>query len=231
MMRPTPSVRKAAIDGPAGPIEALVERPANAAGRVIALCCHPHPLFGGTMHNKVVHTLARAAQDRGATSVRFNFRGVGGSGGRYDNGAGEADDAIAVADWSRRELGVGELWSLGFSFGAYVAMRLAVACDARRLVTVAPPVQRFDFTRLTVPRCPWLVVQGEADELVDHRAVRGWATALDPAPEVCMLPGVEHFFHGRLTVLRALVGAWLDGQERGAARASKTDRTKSTGRP
>lgn len=201
--------QKISIAGPAGPIESLIERPPNAVAGIVAVCCHPHPLYGGTMQNKVVHTLARAAQDQGVTSLRFNFRGVGGSGGTHDKGMGESDDAVAVADWCRRELGAGSLWALGFSFGSYVALRLAAARDAQLLVTVAPPVQRFDFARLEVPRCPWLVVQGDADELVNHEAVLGWTRTLDPAPQVEILPGAEHFFHGRLTVLRALVGEWL----------------------
>ncbi len=212
MTRHAPVVEKHAIGGPAGPIEALIERPPDATPGIIAVCCHPHPLFGGTMQNKVVHTLARAAQDHGITTIRFNFRGVGGSGGTYDNGVGESADAAAVADWGRRELGAPRLLASGFSFGSYVALRLAVLRDAELLVTVAPPVQRFDFARLAIPRCPWLVMQGDADELVDHEAVQGWTRSLQPAPEVRTLPGVDHFFHGRLTVLRALVGEWLGRQ-------------------
>ena len=209
MTKQAPTLQKISVAGPAGPIESLIERPPGALPGIAAICCHPHPLYGGTMQNKVVHTLARAAQDQGVTSLRFNFRGVGGSGGIHDNGVGESDDAAAVADWCRRELGAEKLWALGFSFGSYVALRLAAARDARLLVTVAPPVQRFDFARLEVPRCPWLVVQGDADELVSHEAVLGWARDLNPAPQVEILPGAEHFFHGRLTVLRALVGKWL----------------------
>jgi hypothetical protein len=207
--RQAPTLQKISIAGPAGAIESLIERPPGAVAGIVAVCCHPHPLYGGTMQNKVVHTLARAAQDQGITSLRFNFRGVGGSGGTHDNGVGESDDAAAVADWCRRELGAEKLWALGFSFGSYVALRLAAARDARLLVTIAPPVQRFDFAKLEVPRCPWLVVQGDADELVSHDAVLGWARDLNPAPQVEILPGAEHFFHGRLTVLRALVGKWL----------------------
>lgn len=209
MTAQAPTVRKISIAGPAGPIEALIERPPDAISNIVAICCHPHPLYGGTMQNKVVHTLARAVQDQGVTSLRFNFRGVGGSGGKHDNGEGESDDAAAIADWCRRELDARDLWALGFSFGSYVALRLAGARDAKLLVTIAPPVQRFDFVRLEVPRCPWLVVQGDADELVNHEAVRAWTRTLDPAPQVEILPGAEHFFHGRLTVLRALVGEWL----------------------
>jgi alpha/beta superfamily hydrolase len=209
------SVAKAAIEGPAGAIEAMIERPPRARGDIVAVCCHPHPLYGGTMQNKVVHTLARACQDQRVTTVRFNFRGVGASAGGHDDGAGESEDAAVVADWARAETGAARLWSLGFSFGGFVAYRLATARAAGALVTVAPPVQRFDFTRLPVPACPWLVAQGDADELVDHERVLAWTRALDPAPAVRILAGAEHFFHGRLTELRSLLGEWL------AARAAE----------
>jgi uncharacterized protein len=204
-----PTQQKISIAGAAGPIETLIERPPGAVAGIVAICCHPHPLYGGTMQNKVVHTLARAAQDHSVTSLRFNFRGVGASSGTHDDGAGESDDAVAVADWCRDELGARRLWAFGFSFGSFVALRLAMARDAALLVTVAPPVQRFDFSRLEVPHCPWLVVQGDADELVNHEAVLAWTRALDPAPQVEILAGAEHFFHGRLTVVRSLVGEWL----------------------
>ncbi|HEU5467952.1 MAG TPA: alpha/beta fold hydrolase, partial [Steroidobacteraceae bacterium] len=192
-----------------GAIEAMVERPPDARTDTVGVCCHPHPLYGGTMQNKVVHTLARACQDQKVTTLRFNFRGVGASAGAHDDGAGESEDAAAVADFARAATGAARLWSLGFSFGGFVAYRLATARSASALVTVAPPVQRFDFTRLAVPRCPWLVAQGDADELVDHERVLAWARTLEPAPEVRILPGAEHFLHGRLTELRALLGPWL----------------------
>ncbi len=209
-MRPTaPDIEKVVIDGPAGAIEGMIERPADARTDIVAVCCHPHPLYGGAMQNKVVHTLARACQDLRVTSVRFNFRGVGASEGRHDDGVGESVDAAVVADWARNKTGAGRLWSLGFSFGGFVAYRLATERDAAALVTVAPPVQRFDFKTLSVPRCPWLVAQGDADDLVDHERVLDWTRSLDPAPEVRILSGAEHFFHGRLTELRSLLGAWL----------------------
>ena len=220
MIRHAPTVRKVTIDGPAGPIESLIERPPGAVAGIVAVCCHPHPLYGGTMQNKVVHTLARAAQDAGVTSLRFNFRGVGASGGVHDNGVGESDDAVAVADWCQRELGAVQLWALGFSFGSYVAFRLATARDAALLVTVAPPIQRFNFGLLEVPRCPWLVVQGDADELVNHEAVLGWTRIVKPAPNVQIVPGAEHFFHGRLTAVRSLVGEWLKNKRGGRAAPS-----------
>ena len=209
------SIEKVLIDGPAGVIEAMVERPPDARGDIVAVCCHPHPLYGGTMQNKVVHTLARACQDQRVATVRFNFRGVGASAGAHDDGEGESADAAVVADHALDATGAKRLWSLGFSFGGFVAYRLATARDAAALVTVAPPVQRFDFTRLPVPRCPWFVAQGDADELVDHERVVAWTRTLEPAPEVKILPGAEHFLHGRLTELRTALGAWL------AARAAE----------
>ncbi len=228
-MRQSPAVEKPAIRGAAGAVEALFERPPGAREDVVAVCCHPHPLYGGTMQNKVVHTLARAAQDAGVATLRFNFRGVGASAGAHDDGAGESEDAVAVADWARRERGYRALWSLGFSFGAWVAFRLAAQSGAALLVTVAPPVQRFDFARLAAPACPWLVIQGDRDELVNHEAVLGWTRALSPPPEVRILAGAEHFFHGRLTEMRALAGDWLRArlptarEANGAALAAPSD--------
>jgi hypothetical protein len=216
MTRHSPTAEKLLLHGAAGPIEALLEKPPEARADVIAICCHPHPLYGGTMQNKVVHTLARACQDVGVASLRFNFRGVGGSGGKHDNGDGESADAALIAGWARQERGYRVIWSLGFSFGAWVAYRLSTTETIGLLVTVAPPVQRFDFARLAVPACPWLVVQGDADELVNHEAVLGWMRALSPAPEVMIFAGAEHFFHGRLTEMRTRVGAWLAARLPGA---------------
>ena len=209
MTSSAPIVEKLVIPGPVGAIEAMIERPDHARSDAIAICCHPHPLFGGTMQNKVVHTLARAAQDQKVTSLRFNFRGVGGTAGVYDNGVGESEDAAAISDWCREELGATRQWAFGFSFGSFVAFRLAVERHAGLLVTVAPPVQRFDFTRLAVPHCPWLVIQGDADDVVDHTTVLGWTGAVTPAPEVRIVAGAGHFFHGRLTEMRAMLAAWL----------------------
>jgi alpha/beta superfamily hydrolase len=209
MSSQSPSVEKVAIPGPAGAIEAMIERPPGARGDIVAVCCHPHPLYGGTMQNKVVHTLARACHDQRVTSLRFNFRGVGASAGRHDDGVGESEDAAVVADHALRATGAARLWSLGFSFGGFVAYRLATARGATALVTVAPPVQRFDFARLPVPRTRWLVAQGDADEVVDHGRVLVWTRSLEPAPEVKILAGAGHFFHGRLTELRSILAGWL----------------------
>jgi alpha/beta superfamily hydrolase len=192
------------IAGPAGPLEAMLEDPGSAA-RQVAVVCHPHPLFGGTMHNKVVTTVARALRDEGVPTVRFNFRGVGASAGSFDSGNGETADAAAVADWCSTRWPGCDLVIAGFSFGAYVALRLAQSRPASLLITIAPPVGNFDFSGLAAPQCPWLVLQGDADEVVDARRVVDWAESLEPRPRLTLLPGVGHFFHGRLHELRDTV--------------------------
>jgi len=204
-----PAPERLFIDGPTGPLEAMLERPAESVAGLCAVCCHPHPLFGGTMQNKVVHALARAAVDCGVPAIRFNFRGVGGSHGAYDNGVGETEDALAVAQWASQALRANRLWAMGFSFGSFIAYGLAVARGAERLVTVAPPVQRFDFSQLATPQQPWLVVQGDDDELVNHDSVLQWTRSLQPPPRVEIFAGADHFFHGRMTELRETVGEWL----------------------
>ena len=203
------AAQRSLIDGPAGQIEVLLETPAVATPGVVAVCCHPHPLYGGTLQNKVVHALSRAALDAGVPAVRFNFRGVGASEGGHDGGVGEVEDAAAVAEWAQARTGASRLWSMGFSFGAFIAFQLAVREAAERLVTVAPPVQRFDFTHLTLPTCRWLVVQGDQDELVNHERVSEWTRGLHASPRVLLFEGADHFFHGRISDLRHAVGDWL----------------------
>lgn len=201
-----PPVPQAAIvPGPEGPLEARVEDPvpAGSTPAVIGVVCHPHPLHGGTMQNKVVHTLARAMQEAGAPTVRFNFRGVGHSAGAYAGGRGELDDALAVIDWARSRWNCQRLWLGGFSFGAAVALQAAQSSRPDKLVTVAPPVGRIITDPVARPPCPWLVVQGDEDELVDFATVRSWVESYAPdAPQLRVLKGAEHFFHGRLTELR-----------------------------
>jgi alpha/beta superfamily hydrolase len=198
------------IDGPAGALEARVEEPMpGATPAVVGVVCHPHPLYSGTMQNKVVHTLARAFQERGAATVRFNFRGVGGSAGRYDGGVGELDDAVAVCEWARRRWHCESLLLGGFSFGAAVALQAAGQVLPRALVTVAPPVGRIIVSPVARPPCAWLVVQGDHDELVDALQVRQWVEGFAPAPRLAVLAGAEHFFHGRLADLRAAVLGFL----------------------
>jgi alpha/beta superfamily hydrolase len=198
------AVERLAILGPSGSLEAIAEDPGAAASRY-AVVCHPHSLFGGTMDNKVVTTVARALRAAGMPTLRFNFRGVGRSEGIFDAGIGETADAAAVAAcgaarWPGRSLVIA-----GFSFGAFVALRLAQQRPAEHLITIAPPLQRFDFSALQPPSCPWLVVQGDADEVVDPRSVIDWVAALQPRPQFLLMPGVGHFFHGNLHELRDAV--------------------------
>ena len=210
-----PCAATLALPGPAGAIETLTACPApnHDAGATVVIC-HPHPLYGGTLHNKVVHTLARGFVDLGLRSVRFNFRGVGQSAGSFANGVGETDDLLAVIEWVRTRRPNDRIWLAGFSFGAYVALRAAASAQVAGLVTVAPAVHLYDFGVLELPTCPWLLIQGEADEVVPVEAVRAWLAGLRVPPQVLFVPGVGHFFHQRLNdlsvALRAFVPAHLD---------------------
>ena len=197
---------RVSIPGPAGALEVLIEEAGTAqAADCYAVICHPHPLYGGTMDNKVVTTLARALHEVGMPTLRFNFRGVGASAGAFDQGNGETADADAVATHGAARWPGKRLVIAGFSFGGYVALRLALTRAAARLITVAPAIQRFDLTAHELPDCPWLVVQGDADDVVDPGAVIDWARGLLPAPRLVVLPGVGHFFHGHLHELRDAV--------------------------
>jgi alpha/beta superfamily hydrolase len=194
------------ISGPAGELEALLEEPKGDLRPYVAVICHPHPLYHGTMLNKVVHTLSRAMNDLRVPVVRFNFRGVGASDGDYADGIGEAQDALAVAAWAGTRYSSTRLCLLGFSFGGMVACRAALDADVAHLVTVAPAVSRLGaILDGRQPECPWLIVQGDADEVVDCADVVEWFNSLAPGPELAVLPDVDHFFHGRLTLLRETV--------------------------
>jgi len=206
-----PVPQPAVIDGPAGRLEARVEDPSpGTAPRAVGVVCHPHPLHGGTMQNKVVHTLARVFEECGVPTLRFNFRGVGQSAGTYDGGPGELEDALAACRWARLHWNCEALWLAGFSFGAAVALQAAATTRPGLLVTVAPPVGRIIVEPLARPDCSWLVVQGDEDELVDVAAVRSWVAGFDDPPRLQVLAGAEHFFHGRLGDLRKAVGDFID---------------------
>lgn len=195
----TPKAEAVEIAGPAGALEAAIDRSARAPVAT-ALVCHPHPLQQGTMSNKVVTTVARAFARLGANAVRFNFRGVGRSGGRYADGIGERDDALAVAAWCKARWPGRPLYLGGFSFGAAVAAAIAARAAPAGLVTVAPPVERLaaDFV---APGCPWLLIHGEADDVVRLDPVLKWCAKLPAPPKIVVLPGAGHFFHGRLADL------------------------------
>lgn len=193
------------VKGPAGKIETVVGEPIGLDRNAVGVVCHPHPLHGGTMTNKVVTTLCKSFQQLGVTTVRFNFRGVGDSQGEYDFGKGEVDDLIAVVNWLQQETGSKELWLGGFSFGAFIAASGAVKLPAKKLVTVAPPVMHFPMRELPPIMCDWVLVQGDQDEVVPPEEVYAWAEGRQPAPNVIKLPEAGHFFHGQLGLLRTEV--------------------------
>ena len=194
------------LAGPAGALECVSDVAERAdARRGAAVICHPNPVQGGTMHNKVVTMVERALRESGLDTVRFNFRGTGASAGSYDDGVGESDDLAAVVEWVRRVRPEDALWLAGFSFGSYVTIRNATALGASALISVAPPVGRWSMDSDTLPDCPWLVVMGEADEVVDPQAVFDWLDSIEPEPELVRMPETGHFFHRRLMDLRGAV--------------------------
>lgn len=210
MIQGAPPREALTLPGPAGPIEALLDLPVGEPRGVVGVVCHPHPQHQGTMLNKVVHTIGRAMNDLGAPVLRFNFRGVGASEGAYADGLGETADVVAAATWLRGRFPGAELWLAGFSFGAAVAIRAAAQVAPRRLVSVAPPVVRMGaLLEDASPGCPWLVVQGAADDVVDPGDVQAWVRSRLPPPQLALLPDVDHFFHGRLTLLRDTLTHWL----------------------
>ena len=199
------STQKFTIEGPSGTLEALLDLPADTVPmRGTAVIAHPHPLFGGTMDNKVVQTLARAFVLSGWRAVRFNFRGVGASTGLYDEGRGELQDLLAVVAHSAP---AGPLALAGFSFGAFVTSHAVAALAAREpqaVVLVGTAASRFS----VAPVAPelhdrTLVLHGESDDTVPLVDVLNWARPqLLP---VTVIPGVGHFFHGQLPLLRSVV--------------------------
>lgn len=203
------TAQKLTIDGPTGTLELAVGAAVPNADRV-AVICHPHSLHGGTMDNKVVTMLERTLRDAGAATVRFNFRGVGASSGQFDDGRGEGDDLAAVVALARSWAPGAALWLAGFSFGSYVAARMAAQLGAELLISVAPPVGRFAFRALTHPPCPWIVLQGENDEVVDPALVFEHFEQMQPAVELLRFSETGHFFHGKLVQMRERLGALLE---------------------
>ena len=201
----TPRTVREQIAGPAGRIECAIDRPAGTP-RGLAIACHPHPQFGGTLDNKVVQTIARACLDLGWACVRFNFRGVGASEGVWDEGRGEVDDALAVvAHWRGREEFAGLPYLLGgFSFGGYVAVealqRLGAGDPPRRIVLIGPSTEK-----QAVPSVPadTLVIHGESDDVVPLVATLAWARPQNLP--VIVFPGVGHFFHGQIALLKKVI--------------------------
>ena len=211
---------RATIAGAAGRIEVAASIAAGA--RAVAVIAHPHPLFGGTMDNKVVTTVARAFTEAGAATYRFNFRGVGATEGAHDEGRGETDDMLRVIEHARAAHAGLPLWLAGFSFGGAVAVRAAASADFAQLVLVAPGFRRISAEGMGAPPDPedpnlgapgrhaasnTLVIHGDLDETVPLADSIAWATPREVP--VAVVPGGEHFFHRKLHVLREIVSRWV----------------------
>jgi len=185
------------IPGVLGPLEALVDIPASTP-RALVIFAHPLPIEGGTMHTKVVFQSAKALARIGCVVVRFNFRGVGRSAGTWDEGRGEMDDYRAVVDFATKQHPGLELWAAGFSFGSHVAMTVG-ADDPRvcTLIGIAPPVNKYDFSKVTTSVKPKFVIHGLQDELIPVKAVREFYARLPEPKELVEIDRANHLFEGQ----------------------------------
>lgn len=200
------------IAGAAGDIECALSGPRTAPLRGALLVCHPHPLYGGTMDNKVVTTLAAAGNDVGLAALRFNFRGVGASHGVHDEGRGEAGDCRRLAEWLRSELEGLPLLLAGFSFGGFVALRAQAAIAPAGLVTVAPAARYLEAGEPGHwPDCPWLTIHAVDDDVVPLAETQRCLEAAEPPPRWEIPDGGGHFFHGRLDAVRAPARDFMQG--------------------
>ena len=198
------------IEGPAGRLEALLKEPEGPITRA-AIVCHPHPLFGGTMHNKVVFRIARALNESGFAVLRFNFRGVGRSAGQHDGGLGEQEDLRAAMDFITNRYPGAELWLAGFSFGAMVMW--PVGCQderARAIIAVGLPVSRHSFDASVSCDKPKLFVQGSLDEFGVPADLERFVEGLSQPQQLLIVEGADHFFEGRLSQLHKGVAEFIE---------------------
>jgi alpha/beta superfamily hydrolase len=190
------------IPGPAGLLEGVLQEHRGGPPAFVAVVCHPHPLYGGTLHNKVVHRVASALHQLGASVLRFNFRGVGASDGVHDQGIGELEDARAAHAWLRDRHPHTRRWLAGFSFGAWVAARLAAGeADVEQLILIAPPVTRSGFQVLKSCAVPKLVVQGTADDVCPIEALETQFPEWAEPKTLVRIEGAGHFFDRQLAAL------------------------------
>ena len=198
------------IAGSAGNIETLISLPKNLnENSPITVISHPHPLYGGSMTNKVVHILAKSFSELGAITVRFNFRGVGKSEGEYEHGVGETEDLQILVSELRNWRPHSKIWLAGFSFGAYVTTRAQAEIKPEKLLLVAPPVSMYPFNELAEINIPWVVIQGGQDEVIDSSVVRNWVSERPNQPKLIWMDDATHFFHGKLNEIKeSLLLAW-----------------------
>jgi alpha/beta superfamily hydrolase len=197
------------LPGPAGALEGLLQETGPGEHLLAALICHPHPLYGGSMHNKVVHRVATTLHALGAATLRFNFRGVGRSAGRFDHGAGELEDGRAALAFLRERHAGARVWIAGFSFGAWIAARLAAAeRGIERLILVAPPVGTVRFEEMRGCRVPKLVLQGTSDDVCPLEALERELPYWAEPRTLVTIAGATHFFDRQLDALsQAMVQA------------------------
>lgn len=189
------------IPGPSGNLQSKVNY--NSANSTLAIMCHPHPLHGGTMDNKVIYTATRAALELNFNTIRFNYRGVQQSDGEFGDGIGEAQDLQAVVSWARQHTPFQKLVLIGFSFGSFVACSYAYHEHCDFLVTIAPAIASHNYAAITpIHDTPWLLIQGMEDEVVDAAQVIDFMQKLNPSPIIEEFADTSHFFHGKLTVLK-----------------------------
>lgn len=200
------------LAGACGQIEAVLAVPQQLNSAYAAVIGHPHSLQGGTMTNKVVTTMVRVFKELGIPSLRFNFRGVGQSSGAYDGGIGESEDMLAlVRQWQAEQPQLAFFFA-GFSFGSYVAYRTAAQYPHQMLITIAPPIHHYDYEAFTPAPSPWIIAQGEADEVVPAHLVVDFAQQQNPALTVINFADTGHFFHGKLLELKAQLNTSLKAQ-------------------
>jgi alpha/beta superfamily hydrolase len=197
------------LNGHDGKLELLIS-PGNSNklsndSELIAIICHPHPLHGGTMDNKVVYTIHKALNTVNFTTIRFNYRGVGRSEGSYGDSIGEFDDLMTIINWVKIKKPNCKILLAGFSFGAFIAFKASKEINCLYLISIAPAVQNQDYNNYLPIECPWLLIQGEQDEIVPAQTVLEWVNSLDNKPEIIKLPDASHFFHGCLIDLREAI--------------------------
>ncbi|KTC91900.1 alpha/beta hydrolase [Legionella cincinnatiensis] len=200
------------LQGMIGKLEAVLTVPEQNETAFIAFLGHPHSLQGGTMNNKVVTTLARVFKELGIPSLRFNFRGVGQSEGSYDAGQGESEDMLVLVRELQKERPEKKLIFAGFSFGSYVAYRTAAQANADLLITIAPPIHHYNYREFTPVPSPWIIVQGDEDEVVPPGLVFDFAAQLHPEIPVIRFANTSHFFHGKLIELKTRLIEYITSQ-------------------
>jgi alpha/beta superfamily hydrolase len=207
--------RQLFLSGAVGPLEAILWSPATGQPAMAAIVCHPHPLFGGTMHNKVVYHAAKALDALGLPVLRFNFRGTGRSEGKHDKGIGEQDDVRAALDFLAKEFPNLPLLAAGFSFGCWVGLR--VGCEDPRVKSViglGAPVNSADFSFLAQCAKPKLFVHGEKDQFGDSAKLKNVVAAAPGENSVVIVNDADHFFAGKLDQLNAAITAWMHEKNR-----------------